>query len=1737
VTLSEFQQSWIFRTMARVLVAALIVASVPIPATAAPQAQEPRDAPPPTPKVKVNRTLPSVTSPPSIARFSEQPTNEEIFRAKVFEEPLVADGTTSGQENQALATAIATYLRGKNPEDVTLFEGFLREHPSSSWRASLLTDLGTVYRRTGYFSRALAAWQEAWNLSRNATEARPRAVADVALSHLATLYARLGRAEDLAPLLEEAKSRNVSGSASERLNEAKQSLWLMRNRPQKSFRCGPLALGRLVALARNDQRPEPKVAAYPSTTKGTSLLQMRDLGRTVGLKVKIAKRTADADPLVPAIVHWKTGHFAALVQQEGSRYLSQDPTFGDEIWVSRAALDDESTGYFLVMDRPLPKGWQDVADAEGATVWGKGAPPNPNPKNQTPCEDNTDGNGNGCPSCSGSSGTKGPGGSQFNCKMPCGAPNNGPSSPGGMPTYTIQTMMLNLHITDSPVAYAPPIGPNVAFVMTYNAKDVFQPQLFTYSNLGPKWTFNWLSYVQDDPSKPDANVDVYLRGGGVETSTAYNASTGSFAPHYRSSAVIVRTSSSPIRYERQLSDGSKEIYSQPDAAGAFPRKVFLTSFADPMGNTVQLTYDQDFRLVALSDAIQQVTTLSYNDPSDPFRITSVTDPFGRSASFQYNWAGELSQITDVIGLTSQFAYEPGDFISELTTPYGTTHFSQGFVYPDGGDLPWIQATDPLGGTEKLFYNFDDLLPGTSLTDAQVPTGFEAYNNALNIQSTYYWDKRAMALYPGDYSKAKVIHWLMEASTGQVSGVKHSEKLPLESRVWYMYPNQFGINSTGSLASPIKVARVLDDGSSQIYQYEYNRQTKPTRVIDPLGRETVYSYGTGNTIDADQATGMGIDLLQVKQKNPEAPGGYDVLETLTYNAQHQPTTVIDAAGQATTYTYEPTGQVATKTTPPRAGITENRTTTYTYDLASHQLKTITRPAAGATTSFTYDGYGRPRTLTDSQGYTVTVDYDALDRQTRITHPDGTYEEIVYNRLDAEKRRDRLGRWSEVFYDALRRVVATRDAAGRTTTLVWCLCGSLDSVTDSNGNSRRWERDVQGRVLRDVRPDGSDTEFVYETTTSRLKLERDAKAQETRYSYFLDDRLAEIGYANTQVPTPTVSFGYGSIYPRRESMTDGTGTTRYSYHPVTVPPALGAGRLASADGPLANDTITYEYDERGRVASRTLEGATDTWHYDSLGRTDTITDPIGAFGVTYLGATRKLAGLSYPNSQTTSYYYAPLPRDPRLQEIHHRKADGTTLARLTYDHDAAGNVTTWTQQFESADATAYDLTYDAANELTDATYHTVGPAPVLLKRYAYGYDTAANRTIEQVDGTATLASYDATNHLISQQPGGALRFEGTVNEPAKVTIQGRAADVDAQNRFRGSAQVSGGTTMVDVIAVDATTNSRVNTYRVTVPGSSATYSYDANGNLVGDGANTYDWDGANRLVRVLRGGVEVARFAYDGLGRRVQKTTTGGVTHQYVYDSDDILEERLSNGPTRRYVHGPTRVDQPLARIESGAPTYYVADHLGSILVETDGSSTTALRRQYDPWGNLQQGADVSGYAFTGREWDAETGLYYYRARYYSAKLGRFLSEDPLANIAQNMSPDPASLESTVQRRFSAYTYADNAPTVFSDPFGLKACSECSKELMETLEGIQEDVEEQVYAAVIGYTLCALMAEQSLPAQMGCAAALMVTLLIIGRLARNQQERAFRAYDSCIKDCDKEPPVPLKPCPKCCALPRT
>ena len=209
----------------------------------------------------------------------------------------------------------------------------------------------------------------------------------------------------------------------------------------------------------------------------------------------------------------------------------------------------------------------------------------------------------------------------------------------------------------------------------------------------------------------------------------------------------------------------------------------------------------------------------------------------------------------------------------MSTPYGTTTFAKG---ESGNIMRWLEATDPRGGRERVEYN--SAAPNIASTEGSAPPG--VYNSGLESRNTFYWDKKAMADAPGDYSKAQVFHWLATPD-GKISGIKHSEKKALENRVWYAYPEQTDPSKVGRNALPIKVARLVEGGATQLSQYSYNALGNVLTESDPLGRVKSYRYDTN-----------GIDVLEVYQRNPTGssldPDGQhaDRIAAYTYDARAQ-----------------------------------------------------------------------------------------------------------------------------------------------------------------------------------------------------------------------------------------------------------------------------------------------------------------------------------------------------------------------------------------------------------------------------------------------------------------------------------------------------------------------------------------------------------------------------------------------------------------------------------------------------------------------------------------------------------------------------------------------------------------------------------------------------------------------------------------------------------------------------------
>ena len=207
--------------------------------------------------------------------------------------------------------------------------------------------------------------------------------------------------------------------------------------------------------------------------------------------------------------------------------------------------------------------------------------------------------------------------------------------------------------------------------------------------------------------------------------------------------------------------------------------------------------------------------------------------------------------------------------------------------------------------------------------------------------------------------------------------------------------------------------------------------------------------------------------------------------------------------------------------------------------------------------------------------------------------------------------------------------------------------------------------------------------------------------------------------------------------------------------------------------------------------------------------------------------------------------------------------------------------------------------------------------------------------------------------------------------------------------------------------------------------ANYSYTARGDLAGDGTWTYGYDYEGHLISASKAGMNV-QYTYDMKGRRSKKTVNGTITG-YVYNGDNLLEERDGSGNvTASYVYAGG-LDHPAAVTKGGSTYYFQQDALGNVTALTDSTGTVIEQYSYDVYGTPTikdssgnpKSTALTPFLFTGREYDQETGLYHYRTRAYSPALGRFLQ------------PDCISFDG---RDVNIHRYVENNPLIWTDPVG-------------------------------------------------------------------------------------------------------
>lgn len=1258
------------KTVAGILVPLVLIINQPIAALAAPQPPMPPSVPKISQTPKSVRRGPKSLKPVTPRVLPAHPTDLDLRAARVFEEPLIPMSSAPiAGENDALAAAIQQFKSGKNAENVAPLMTFLKNYPKSRWTPSLQLNLGLLRFQSGYMSEALQLFKTAWATSKNETGQYQKAIADRCVAEILVLDSKVGRMAEIDQILKETKDRAFQGSVEQRVRGSSDAFTQMKLHPEKSFKCGPHAVSALLAIKDKKYIFNKTIDDFPSTAEGTSLQQNKELAEKVGLKLQIAKRGPTGAIVVPSIVHWKLGHFAAVTAKVGERYEIKDPTFGTEVpfKITKQVFDAESDGYALIPAGPLPSGWQSVSKEEGAKIFGKGVP--------WVWPDNK-----GCKTC-----------------------NSGPGcSAGGMMQFDVMETTTNLHLYDNPLSYSCPIGGAVGFSVDYNYLQADQPSVYTFTNLGPDWSFEYLSYLTLDVSStatirlPQGYSEVYALSGGV------------YKRDRLSQALLVDMGSGV--YQRQMPDGSVQEYSLSD--GASPAKIFMTKIIDAQGNETLIQFDADFRITTITDPIGEVSTLSYVSNtfgnSGFYKVSQISDPFSRTCSFTYDSSNtNLKMTTDVLGLQSKMVYDTTNtFVTSLETPYGITSF-------------YKYTPTPAYNARGLKIKYPD---GTSSV-------YESWIGHEPLDATFIWDREAMELYANDvdnhdFTHANKHHWMWGPVDGYLWPIMDYSKKPLENKIEYTYVDQassqaggqVGTNTTNkpiriSQKTPTPVKAVIGGtkttgdvltftftdvslpGGSQNIAYTvqsadtlttiasglaaavntnanlrklgvsaaatgtniamlsqslnftaYSKSlsggatetislgtsypqsgqvtlagtvtpgqfvslflsaqgvsqgyaqyiiqsgdtltTAATGLKNAINGSSIYtnrgitatSYGPSiylsttstpdnlsyspyfsstpsmtldyqsvggeitstyqynalghRTFSADPAgrvfsytyAGNGIDLTQITEiQNNDS----FMLGNWTYNGQHRPTQYIDGSARTWGYGYNSLGQITSMTDP------NSNSTSLTYTgTANSFLTQINGPLSGNAdiTTFSYDGFNRLDTTTDSEGYQLSFDYDSADRKTQTTYPDGTTEQTVYDRLDAIFSKDRIGRWSQSAYDSMDQLTFELDPLGRKTQYDWCHCGALSKLTDPAGNVTKWHHDLQGRKIKKIYADQSSVSYAYEPGAGRLSSRTDALNQLTNYFLNSDGTTFATGYQNAVNPTSSVINAYDSKFSR-------------------------------------------------------------------------------------------------------------------------------------------------------------------------------------------------------------------------------------------------------------------------------------------------------------------------------------------------------------------------------------------------------------------------------------------------------------------------------------------------------------------------------------------------------------------------------------------------------------------------------
>lgn len=1048
-----------------------------------------------------------------------------------------------------------------------------------------------------------------------------------------------------------------------------------------------------------------------------------------------------------------------------------------------------------------------------------------------------------------------------------------------------------------------------------------------------------------------------------------------------------------------------------------PSHKKLSRIADRNGNLLQFSYSGN-NLSSIQDASGRVFNFIFSG-SLLQEINSTVGNSARVIKYQYNNAGCLTGVRDALGHIINYAYGPDRVMKTLTDAKKNV---VDILYNDNNAVAQINSClaqknihyFPENATVQVLdktqertlittYYFDGegkLIQKTgNCCGYNVVFGYDAAYNITSIRDAngkttmYGYDGKGNLLTETD-PLGKTIRYTYESSFNQVKTITDKrgnitifhydpkgnltqKDFPLGISLKYTYDSHGTINS-------------FTDGRGKIITYLPNNYGYIEQRTDSVG-SSHYTYdGWGNQLSVTDAKGNTTNFLynEIGQLTQVEDARHGITK-LTYDFNGNLETIKDAAGNTKKFSYDPydrlfhtQGELNTTVSAYMDGLgallsrtdANGFTSRYTYDNLNRPVAFTN--AAGETTNTEYDGNGNKIAIVYPNGNRVRIQYDAANRVTNVQDNLGAIASYTYD-ANGNKLTETNGVGSTITYqyDELNRLVFKADASGNYYTYEYDKNSNLIKQTDRKGNATTQSfYDALNRPVETVDALGYSIKMAYDAVGNQTSI-RDANGNLTRYEFDeLNRKTKELFADNT-----TRQYTYdniGNLLTRRDNMGQ---TTSYVYdrlyrllyrqypNNVTDSFSYDAGsRLRSAINNAAR--IEYSYDAANRLLSEKLNGLTTSYTYNVRAGNRTITYPSGRFISRQMDARNQLKNIN---------------------------EGGLPLAQFTYN--AAGQNT----QRIFANGANNTIAYNGKGLISEYSY-----APSHFTDAVYNYDKEDN-PVTSTNGIHPNLSeqynHDKLDQLIDFRRGTqqqAFNFDGVGN--------------------RTSATING-------TPVSYTPNN-MNAYsRIVVGGNTVTPQYDGNGNETFDGRNNYTFDAENRITLVNNG--SIAKYSYDARGRRVQKITATD-TVNYYYDGLQIIEERnAANNAVATYVWG-TWVDDVLSMNRQGKAYYYNSTTNGSVISITDSTGAIAERYEYDGFGKAavynKNNALISNssigntYTFSGREYDVETGLYYYRARYYDAVHGRFLQRDPLGYT------DGLGL----------YAYVNNKPFTMYDPLGME-----------------------------------------------------------------------------------------------------